>query len=126
VSQQTPERAAGILEIERHGDTVIVTPLTDLDEMGFQQIESASKEVRDLLVGPSVKNVLLDLHKTDYFGSTALGFFVTLWTRVRNRNGQMAFCCISAHEREILQITRLDQVWSIYTARGEALAAFQG
>ena len=69
---------------------------------------------------------MLDFHKTDYYGSTALGFFLKLWTRARKRNGRMAFCNVSAHEKEILQATRLDHVWPICSSRREALEAVKG
>ena len=35
----------------------------------------------------------------------------------------MAFCNVSNHEKEILQITRLDHLWPICSSRSEALAA---
>jgi anti-anti-sigma factor len=68
----------------------------------------------------------MDFHKTDYYGSTALAFFLKLWKRVRNRNGRMAFCNISDHEREILTVTQLDRLWPIYLSREEATKAVKG
>jgi hypothetical protein len=35
----------------------------------------------------------------------------------------MAFCNVSDHEKEILQITRLDKSWPICASRSEALEA---
>lgn len=113
----------GIFEIEREGTTIVVTPLADLRELDYQQIEEGAKEVLGLLDGASASNVILDLRRTDYYGSTALGFFLKLWKRVRTRNGHMAFCNVSAHEKEILQITRLDHLWPICSSRKEALHA---
>jgi anti-anti-sigma factor len=113
----------GAFVIERDGETLIVTPVTDLRELNYPQIEAGAREVLDLLDGPSVKNVVLDFHKTDYYGSTALGFFLKVWTRVRSRDGKMAFCHVSGHEREILRITKLDGLWPICSSREEALGA---
>ncbi len=115
--------AAGIFEIEQQDDTIIVVPAADLRELEFQRIEAGAKEILDLLNGTGITHVVLDFHKTDYYGSTALGFFVKLWKRVRVRNGRMAFCNISDHEKEILQITELDHLWPICLSRSEALAA---
>jgi anti-anti-sigma factor len=113
----------GVFEVEQEGDALIVVPAVDLRELDFQRIEAGAKTILELLNGGGVKNVVLDFHKTDYYGSTALGFFLKLWTRARKRNGRMAFCNVSAHEKEILQATRLDHVWPICASRREALEA---
>jgi anti-anti-sigma factor len=93
----------------------------DLPELDFQRIEEGAETILHLLDGPGIKNVVLDFHKTDYYGSTALGFFPKLWKRVRVRNGRMAFCNVSDHEKEILQVTKLDDLWPICSSRSEAL-----
>jgi len=115
--------ASGIFEIEQEDDTIIVVPAVDLRELDYQRIEEGAGRILDLLNGTGIKNVVLDFHKTDYCGSTALGFFLKLWKRVRKRNGGMAFCNVSDHEKEILQITKLDHLWPICSSRSEALEA---
>ena len=94
--------AKAIFDVEQHGDTILVVPRVDLREFDFQRIEEGAKEVLGLLNGPGVKNVILDFHDTDYYGSTALGFFLKLWKRVTKLSGRMAFCNVSDHEKEIL------------------------
>ena len=110
-------------QIELSGDTLIVIPLVDLREIAFPQIESGAKAVLDSLEASRAKNVVLDFHKTDTYGSTALGFFVKLLKRARSRGGQMAFCNVSEHERDILRTTKLDHSWPICASREEALAS---
>jgi anti-anti-sigma factor len=116
---------AGIFEIETAGPTVIVTPRTDLDELEYQEIEAGAAEILSLLQQPPVKNIIFDFHRTDTYGSTALGFFVKVWKRLRSGHGQMAFCNVSDHEMEILRITKLDHVWRICSSREEALQALE-
>jgi anti-anti-sigma factor len=118
--------AGGIFEIEQADDTIIVVPSVDLQEMEYKRIEEGAMEILDLLNGTGAKNVVLDFHKTDYYGSTALGFFLKVWKRVRVCNGRMAFCNVSDHEQEILQITKLDHLWPICSSRGGALQAIKG
>jgi anti-anti-sigma factor len=118
--------AAGIFEIEQQNDTIIVVPLVDLGELDYQRIEAGASEILELLNGTGIKYVILDFGKTDYYGSTALGFFLKLWKTARIRNGGMAFCNVSDHEQEILQITKRDQMWPICSSRNEALEAIRG
>jgi len=115
--------ASGMFEIEQEGDTLIVVPAVDLRELDYQRSEDWARKILELLNDTGIKNVVLDLHKTDYYGSTALGFFVKLWKRVGRRNRRMAFCNVSEHEKEILQITKLDHLWPICSSRIEALEA---
>jgi anti-sigma B factor antagonist len=118
--------ASGAFVVEVAGDTLLVTPRADLRELGYQGIETGAKNILDLLERGTIRNVVLDFHNTDYYGSTALGFFVKLWKRVRERNGRMAFCCLSDHEKEILAVTRLDGLWPICASREEAIRAVGG
>jgi anti-anti-sigma factor len=93
----------------------------DLRELEYQRIEAGGREILDLLSGSGVKNVVLDFSRTDYFGSTALCFFLKLGKMVRLRDGRMALCNLSDHEREILQIMNLDYLWPICPSRSKAL-----
>jgi anti-sigma B factor antagonist len=119
-------KAEQILEIEQHGEVVFVTPIADLRELDYQQIEAAAEQVLKLLEQNDARHVIMDFHKTDYYGSTALAFFVNVWKTVRRHGGHMAFCGVSQHERQILTLTRLDTLWSICDTREEALDAVQG
>jgi anti-sigma B factor antagonist len=115
-----------LFEIEQDGKTLIATPLTDMRELEFEQIQAGAAEVLDRLNRGTVRNVILDFHKTDYYGSTALGFFVSLWTRVRTADGCMAFCNVSDNEKQILKVTKLDSLWPLCSSRQEALNAVAG
>jgi anti-anti-sigma factor len=123
VAAEPPGKGTKLFEIERQGDTIIVVPQINLRELDYPRIEAGASDILNMLDGTSTKHVVLDFHKTDYYGSTALGFFVKLLKRVRSRNGRMAFCNVSDHEKEILQITGLHHSWPICASRQEALEA---
>ena len=117
------ESLNAFFEIEQQDDLIIVTPKADMGELDYERINSGMKQVLELLAGSSVKNLIIDFHKTSYYGSTALGFFVRLWKTVSSRDGRMAFCNLSEHEKEILTVTKLDNLWPICASRAEALNA---
>jgi anti-anti-sigma factor len=118
-------KAAGIFEIELEGETLIVTPVTDLSELNYPQIEAGMNELLQGLADMQGKHVVLDFHRTDYYGTTALSCFLKIWKRVVSSNGKMVFCNVSEHEQEILKITKLDHLWPIYPSRQAALQAIQ-
>ena len=123
MSQTRLTTAEKLFDIEQQDATLIVTPLLDLRERDFQRIERGAREILERLNGTGLKNVVLDFHRTDYYGSTALAFFVKLWKLVRRLNGRMAFCNVSDHEKRILRTTKLDRLWPIRSSRSEALEA---
>ena len=115
--------AGGIFEVEQAGDTLIIVLVVNLRELDYERIEEGAATILDLLNNTAIQNVVMDFRKTDYYGSTALAFFVKLWLRVRKQNGRMVFCNVSDHGKDILQITQLDHLWPICSSRMEALQA---
>lgn len=112
-----------ILRQQLRGTVAIVSPTADMRELEFEQIESAAEELLQQVDAGAIKNVVIDFTDTDFYGSTALAFFVKLWKRLRSKGGRLAFCNVSVHEREILEITHLSQLWPICGSLDDALAA---
>lgn len=113
--------AQPLFEFERQGETVVVTALQNLDEFKFHEIELAADETLELLQNGAARNVVIDLGRSDYCGSTALGFFLKLWKRVREREGRMALCNVSPHEKEVLAATKLEHMWPVCESREAAM-----
>jgi stage II sporulation protein AA (anti-sigma F factor antagonist) len=115
--------ATRLIEVERRGATLVLTPQQDLRELDYREIEAEGEELLRLADAPAVKNVVVDFSRTDYFGSTALGLLARLWKRVRARGGRLALCNVSAHESEIMEVAGLTSFWPIYPSQEDALAA---
>jgi anti-anti-sigma factor len=116
--------AVPIITVQREGDALILTPERDLRELEYQEIEAEADELlRRLAADLSIRHVVADLGKTGYFGSTALGLFTQLHQQLRQRNGQMALCNLSADEGEILNVAGLVPLLPAYPSREAALAA---
>jgi len=82
-------------------DTMIVTPSRNVREFESDHIEEEARHLRKLWETKDVKNVIVDFHRTDYCGSSALGLLVELWNHVKSRKGQMGVCGVSEHEKQI-------------------------
>jgi len=119
------QRDTRIFDIEQYGDTIVLAPTVNLRESDYEGIEEGARDIFELLDSSPFRNIVLDFSRTDFYGSTALGFFLKLWKRARKQDGQLVFCNLSDYEREIMQIARLDQLWSICSSRSEALQAVQ-
>jgi anti-anti-sigma factor len=117
------ETVADLFEVDREGETVVVTPLADLGCLAYPELEAGASELLGLLDQPPARHLVLDFHRAAYDGSTVLPFFLKLWLRVSRRSGRMALCNVSEHERDLLRVTKLDELWPVCGSRGEALAA---
>jgi anti-anti-sigma factor len=110
-------------EIERDGETAILTPCADREGRAVPQVEIGAGEVWDVLTDPAVRNVLVDFHRTEDAGTTALGVCLKLRQAVRSRDGHMAFCNVSPQVQETLRRTKLNCLWAIWASREEAMQA---
>jgi anti-anti-sigma factor len=119
------EKGEKIFEFEPHADTIVMVPVVNLGESDCERIEEAAKDIFEFLDRSAYRNIVLDFYKTDFYGSMALAFFVKLWKWARNRNGRLIFCNLSGHEKEILEVAHLDQLWPICDTKSEALRTVQ-
>lgn len=112
-----------VLRIEPCGNTVVITPQGDLGEFVVSAMAEEAEAALARWDDPSQRrHLILNLQRTDYFGSSALGFFIRLWKRVRESGGRMILCNVSSHERDLLKITRLDEFWEITDSLDDANA----
>ena len=113
--------AKRLFRMQVDGDVLILSPISNLSELELSYFEEEFRTVIQELEDAGYRNVVLDFEDTDYYGSTALGFFLKLWKRIRRVDGKMAFCNVSLHEQEVLRLTRLDTLWPICSTRAQAL-----
>jgi stage II sporulation protein AA (anti-sigma F factor antagonist) len=109
-----------MFDIVRVAEVVVVTPLADLSELEFRQIE---EEFHILADDPTIRLVVVDFGRTNYMGSTAIGMLVYLWKKLKQRGGELALCNVSPHEREIIKVVGLTELLKVYSSRLDALQA---
>lgn len=115
--------AANYFNIVRDGDTLIVSQTADLRESIFEAHHEATTGLLASLDEGTTRHVVWDFGNTQTVGSTALGFFVKLWKCVCERRGKMAFCNLSAYEKEILHVTKMDRLWPLCDTLEDAVRA---
>jgi anti-anti-sigma factor len=111
------------IKVEHRGKTLILTPATSLGELQYAGMETETAAILGLMRGEKAGGVVIDLRHANYFGLSALGFFLRIWKRVCAVGGRTARCHVSAHRREILKLASLDRLWPICRSRKQALAA---
>jgi len=92
--------------------------------------EKALEHVGEVLLAEATyaepPRLLLDLSLTQFIGSRFIELLVRAWKRVRTRGGSMALCGVQPLCAEVLQVARLDTLWTSYATRSEAVGALAG
>jgi anti-sigma B factor antagonist len=73
--------------------------------------------------GRGPKRLLLNFGRMDYMNSGGIGMLVTLLVRANRQRQEIAAFGLSDHYRQIFELTRLDEAFSIYVDEDAALAA---
>jgi anti-sigma B factor antagonist len=85
--------------------------------------EARLMEANTQAISGGAHTVLLDFSNMAFMNSTGIGLLVTFLVRA-NRNGtHLAACGLNEHYREIFALTRLEEAFTIYGTRQEALDA---
>jgi anti-sigma B factor antagonist len=69
------------------------------------------------------RSIVLDFGRLDYMNSGGIGLLVTLLVRVQRQGQRLLAVGLNEHYRQILSLTRLDEVISIFDSEAAALAA---
>ncbi len=70
-----------------------------------------------------VRAIVLNFEGLEYMNSSGIGLLVTLLIRIKREKQRLLTYGLSEHYRTIFQITRLDDVISIYDSEEEAVRA---
>ena len=84
-------------------------------------VSALSKAARDVIVTDPPAGLVIDLTGVDRIDSAGMGELVIMNTRAGSRAG-MAICSVQSRVRELLRITHLDGVLSLYRDEAAAIA----
>lgn len=105
-----------------HGDTILVTPRGDASGFGAKELQAELKAILEWLEQPDVKNLIVDLGSSNYYGSQIIGAVNSMILKVRDTGGRSGVCELSDDMRDGINVLNLDRLWTFYDTRKEALA----
>lgn len=122
-SAKSKPQGSDDFRLEWHGNTVVITPASNVEAMNWELIEQAAEIVMAPLKTHNSPMVVFDLSEVSYFGSVFLALLLRCHTAVKSRGGELVLCGASKMARELLRITALDTLWAIYDKKDQALEA---
>jgi anti-sigma B factor antagonist len=110
-------------EIRKRGDVTIISfgpQFESLDEYTLDQVRDFVLESARKAAPPKV---VIDLSHTKFFGSSFIEVLFRVWNRVNPQpGGKFGLCGLTPYCREVLEITHLDRLWSLYPNEDSAVA----
>lgn len=92
-----------------------------LDPTNIQQL---GEELFALVEQDQCKRLLLSFCSVEFLSSSALNKLIVLDKKLEHQQGKMKLCCLRPEIREVLDITRLDQLFDIQEDEATAIQSF--
>jgi anti-sigma B factor antagonist len=106
------------LEIEKHGDIVLLSPSKDLS--GGEETREIERAIQEV-VAQGTPHIVLDLGRVSYVNSAGLGSLVAAHTSCKNRQGWLRLAQTGKRIKNLFLITKLAFVFETFDTVEEAL-----
>lgn len=110
--------------VEKRGDVtcIVLGPaFENLDEQILDTIRPSLIESAEQADPP---RVVIDLSHTRFFGSSFIEVLFRMWNHVNGLpGGRFALVGLTAYCKEVLSVTHLDKLWTVYGSLDEAVEA---
>jgi len=94
-----------------------------LEETELETLKGALLEVAERADPPLI---VFDLSQLRFFGSALIEALFRAWNQLKVRpGGRLSLCGLTSYCREVVEITHLDQLWSIFETRADAVSSLK-
>ena len=102
--------------IERRGDAAILCTRGYINNLGGEEIASRAYELMD----DGVRTLLLNLKETKIVNSIGISILIEVIEKMTEKDGRIAFCCLTPVIQKTFQIMGLAQYAAIFTDEDSA------
>ena len=103
-------------------DVVIFKPMDKL--MGGPECDDA-KQTLERLISEGYKHLVMDFSELEWTNSAGIGSLISCYHTLRRHEGELKFASPTPKVKYYLSITKLDQVFHVYSSVDEAVESFQ-
>ncbi|MDX1582993.1 MAG: STAS domain-containing protein [Thermoanaerobaculia bacterium] len=104
------------LTVDRVGDHAVIHTRGYINNVGGEEIANCAYELMD----DGVRTILLDLKETKIVNSIGISILIEIVEKMMEKDGKVAFCCLTPVIQKTFQIMGLAQYASIYETEDEA------
>lgn len=106
--------------------TVVSQPDIYYIRLEGEVVEPECRDIPDkasALLSEAPMPLLLDFSGVTYINSAGLGACVATFKRARERDQEMALCCLSEEVLKVFKLTRLTAILQVFASAEEALSS---
>ncbi len=78
-------------------------------------------EVLNQHISKGINKCIIDISEVRYMNSSGIGVLITILTKLRNKEGEVVLLNPSDQVKKLLVITKLNNIFSIFDTKEEAL-----
>ncbi len=79
------------------------------------------RDLMNALLNDKKRHFVLNLAAVDYIDSSGLGQLISIWTSIRNKNGQMTILNPNKRVQRLFDITRLNSIFEVFDNEADAI-----
>jgi anti-sigma B factor antagonist len=95
-----------------------------LEKRATMKVADPLREYLLRIIDKGQRKIVLDLTNVEFMDSTFLGALMAGMKRLIALNGEIRLCGKNSHISELLNITRLNRIFSLYSSVKEAIISF--
>lgn len=111
------------VSVQRHA--VVISPQGDALSYRDIDLQREGEEVRIFLKEKNVLRLVVDLERSNYFGSLMIGMLNSFGLQVKEQGGKMVLCNASEDMLAILKVMKIDTLWPHYPSQSKAIKALR-
>lgn len=111
--------------VTRQEGVTIIALGPEYENLDEAILDDLRKLILDAVASADPPLVVLDLSHTKFFGSAFIEILFRAWNRVQQQNGEFCLSGLTPYCAEVIDVTHLNRLWSIYKTREEAVAALK-
>ena len=114
------------IRIEKQDNVVIFLPEGNVGSLSLTEDQHVVMDRMTAAISEmEIPKIIIDMSELTFADSTFLSVMVFIWKRITEKGGQMVLAAVPDEIAHILSCTKLDQVWTSYSERQEAMTALQ-
>ena len=112
------------LKVSKTDELVTIAAFLDREVMDGETIAAIQKELIRLVDDATKIKLLLDFASVEFISSLTLGMLVTVAKHVKKSQGQLRLCSLNRQLCEVIEITALQNLFTISPNRQAAIESF--
>src|ERR1700693_1085621 len=118
--------AAKAPSITQEDGVTVITLGSEYESLQETELETLKGTLLDTAERADPPLIVLDLSNLRYLGSALIESLFRTWNHLKSRpGGRLALCGLTSYCREVVEITHLDQLWSIFETRDQAVRSMK-